>query len=426
MAKGTRLDRANWSSVQHLSASPSSSTKGNIYIDDSIGVVWIRPSGGSWQNASGFWDRTGSILSPTNVGDGLTVAATGGNAIDLSTTSTLDLESALAMSLTSTSSAIDLWSSSSTTVYAEANVSIATGGSGTGNITVTAGGTNGDITIDTGSSSSGNISFTTDNGDYSIYSMLGGWSLNVGDNYTALVGGDASFSADGYYYQAAAGYMQLNSTASYMYLGANNYLQVETGAQMNFNLSGGTYFNVQSPDYLTIGDSHGTGADRSLAFGRYAEAYWPNSIFAAGYTFDTDYTANGSHVISAVKYAQTTNGSTTLQFFDSSDTASYFNLGEGQVLYISCKVIATSQASSTHGAWEVTIVARNPNSSNSVVLGYSNTSTIYTYNFVGGGVSSVVSSGDNINFIVDSTGTTETMDWTCVITGVSAMGYIGT
>lgn len=151
MARGVKLDRRKRYEVAHGVGIPVVMTKGNIYIDDSSGNIWLRRSGGSWETASGFWDRNSNTLTPSNVGDGLSVSASSTNPINLSTSD----------------SDISIVASGST-----GNLNLETDSSGVGNFTFTTNSASGNVlfdlnggnstfTVDTSTASDGSINLTT-------------------------------------------------------------------------------------------------------------------------------------------------------------------------------------------------------------------------------------------------------------------------
>ena len=58
MTRGTKLDRANWALIQSNSGVPDVNTSGNVYIDNTTGILWFRPNGGSWTQSSGSFNLT--------------------------------------------------------------------------------------------------------------------------------------------------------------------------------------------------------------------------------------------------------------------------------------------------------------------------------------------------------------------------------
>jgi len=79
MSPGTRIDRANWSKIQHADGAPGSATKGNCYIDDLTRKLWIK-SGDTWVEleVGDLWEVSGSVIRPATQGDIITANAVAG------------------------------------------------------------------------------------------------------------------------------------------------------------------------------------------------------------------------------------------------------------------------------------------------------------------------------------------------------------
>jgi len=80
MTHGTKLDRFDWSNIQHRTGAPTASTRGNYYLDDATGIQWTRASGSSWQ--SDIWIANNltsnvDVIYPRN--SNLTIATTNKN-----------------------------------------------------------------------------------------------------------------------------------------------------------------------------------------------------------------------------------------------------------------------------------------------------------------------------------------------------------
>lgn len=200
MARGTRLDRADWSTIQHASNAPSASTKGNMYIDDVSGNLYVRAENDSWQLFfPSLWQRNSDVLSPLNSGDGLDISATGTNEINIEGDSGVVIESNIYnLQLLSSDSSIELKSSGT-----QGDITIATDSS-VGDILIDAVGTSGDLSLQTGGNN-GEINITSAGGvgGINLSSSTGtnaGIHCSTGGNGAfdiTSTSSDGSFSYDG-------------------------------------------------------------------------------------------------------------------------------------------------------------------------------------------------------------------------------------
>lgn len=299
MARGVKLDRRKRYEVAHDAGVPVVSTKGNIYIDDTSGNIWLRASGGSWQTASGFWDRSaGGDLSPSSSGDGLTIAATGNNNISLSTSASTG------------------------------DISFDTTGSG-----------NGDIIFDTSGSGSGDISFTTSGASSSFIVSLTGTTASasfvtngtVGDftvDTTSATNGDISFEAGGdIIIRSNTNDIRIGSSGSSSYLNINEATPAITLRSVDLSLEGvstsGTssvfvgFSGVASLQLLNSDDSA-----TLLSAGNLETGSTAGTATLSGYTSTTVACSNGDiNIQSVIGEVYFTAHSSTIAFNSGADSA---------------------------------------------------------------------------------------------------------
>ena len=181
----TRLDRANWSSLQNSTGTPDGAQKGNVYINNSTGDLWVRASGGSWELSypSPLFEL-GSLdtncLSPATQAHGLSLSST--NLIQLYTENLINIYSKGGIGDVSIGS--DGGSSGNVKLEAKnstiGDLFIACDDQGTGNISISTSGASGNISISTtGGSGDINITATGTYGDCNIEAPGG---VSLGDN----------------------------------------------------------------------------------------------------------------------------------------------------------------------------------------------------------------------------------------------------
>lgn len=190
MAKSTRLDRANWTKVQHSAGSPDANTKGNIFINDTDATFWIKTNGGSWvsEPMDDLWISSEGSLTPKVTGSGLNVSTVGKD-IDLSTSDSAGSTSNFNLT-TSGGDATTGGNQNFTTSGAVGDFNVTTN-SGNGDFNFNSNGSSGNFNVTTdGNNGDINLTTTGTNGDFTIYtSGSGNGQVNISSG-----GSDGSFN----------------------------------------------------------------------------------------------------------------------------------------------------------------------------------------------------------------------------------------
>lgn len=333
MAKTTRLDRSNWSSLQHVSGDPSAATKGNVYVNDTTGDLWIRKSDNSWRKVSSLWalgTLAAGALTPLDSTNAVRIQSTSDNYLSTTGQNFITSNSDCRMT-TISSGSIYLQSANSFLFTCENDIQLSTTTStNTGDISIfSADSTSGNITISTNNAGSGNLYLKANgSGSNNIYietDLSGAGNINI---TAAGNSGDISISsADG------------PGTSGDISILANN--------------DHGSVF-IEAIGGTSIGKDNYIYAPCSLAIGQHANPWWSGSVFATNDTFDSDYEDAGGQIISAVLHGETTNSSTELLFPDSS----IITLPQSKYVYIEFKILAAGVNTSSRAAFSGHIIGR--------------------------------------------------------------------
>jgi len=195
MSRGTRLDRANWSVKQHGTGVPDGNTKGNQYLDDSTGISWTRVGLGPWeQNELGdLWTRTGTTLSPSLAGAGLSINTTenAASTIYLKTDGGINETIQISNIQGTSASAIYLLSMiGGVDITASKGIAITNAtGTPSGDITITNTATAGNVSITkTGAGTTGRVDIvnvsSTDTDAIYLQALAGGTSIDAAGSIT--------------------------------------------------------------------------------------------------------------------------------------------------------------------------------------------------------------------------------------------------
>ena len=155
MPKTTRLDRSNWSSLQHVSGAPTADTKGNVYLDDATGNLYIKRAGGSWSkiNYEPLWEKgvwsTGTLTAAETT-NAIRINSPYPNFIDTEDSNHITSEKNCLITTNGENGNISLSAFSGISLYCQKNISIQTFDSspgGAGNVLISANATSGSIEI---------------------------------------------------------------------------------------------------------------------------------------------------------------------------------------------------------------------------------------------------------------------------------------
>jgi hypothetical protein len=277
---GTKIDRFDGSYIKTNASNPS---KGNIYINTSDYTIRHKKDNGQWTSLS-LWKRVSNILSPANTGDGLTIAATGTNEINLSTQDDFNIAiGGGGKFLLNTNGSSDGSVSFLTTGTGVGDFTVNTTSSGNGNISFYAGGTLGNVLFDLGGSNSsftvnidsgtdGSISFSTvgsgtgnfsvetegdftvwsPNGDIRIGSMGTSAYLNINESSSEITLRSGVLSLEGVSTDAdGTVFIGFTSIASILFDNADDSIMMNSNG--NLDIGSGTDLTITADDSVTVG-----------------------------------------------------------------------------------------------------------------------------------------------------------------------------